>query len=536
LRGPLGPTVVRLWNGKANYTTVEDIRYLLHHRWIERLWTYQEILLAANPVIVCGNAQISWDRFATSVIFLNSTITSLGRATRSWKRVALTRRQIMDAQSLSSRTRGPSFEVYAKFLRRLLIYRALLSLVVWPFLIPSMAILFLWLIKDLKYIANSNGWQAACVVPFLVWVIAIIDIARLVDSGQHMGSYLKEQVSVDDLIDGVYTREAKNPKDMAFGLWAVLERRSLSALPNVDYQKPKETIYVEFSRLLLQITGSPHLLLIAAMNNMKGQPSWAPDWTPNMKRECHWGDIEGLIRFNHGAEDLKRETKGTIFIPMVSERAISVRGRRHGVVIATFVFQRTQSSYQQAEFRKHILNLRLILQLSNIMTRASLFDGSTVTTLQFHRWQRFLHKHRSKEASVLLSLLRDAPPFGNTKVTSMGDSELFRIHVAVCNALAQDPKIFFKGSNPGTLTPANIGWCRRSVKDDDLIVHFPGVQIPLIVRPCSDGRIGVQIKSIAFTPSFTIRMVFQNQFRRMFSRMLLWNKAEEPELEEFHVY
>ncbi len=341
---------------------------------------------------------------------------------------------------------------------------------------------------------------------------------------------------MDDLIDGVYTREATNPKDMAFGLWAILERRSLSALPNVDYKKPKETIYVEFSRLLLQITGSPHLLLIAGMNNMKGQPSWAPDWTPNMKHGCRWGDIEDLISINDSAEDLKRKTEGTIFIPMVSERAISVRGRRHGVVIATFNFQRTQSSYQQAEFRKHILNLRLMLQLFRTVIIDSSFWGETVTTPQFRRWQRFLHKHRSKEASALLSLLWNEPPFGDTKVTSMGDSELFRTHIALCNAKAKDSKILFQGSNPGTLAPAGIGYCRRSVKDDDLTVHFPGVQIPLIVRPCSDGRTDVQIKSIAYTPRLMNRTGFQNQFRRMFSRMLLWDKSEEPELEEFHVY
>jgi hypothetical protein len=72
----------------------------------------------------------------------------------------------------------------------------------------------------------------------------------------------------------------------------------------VDYEDSQETIYVAFSRVLLQITASPTLLLVAGMNNMEGQPSWVPDWTPKTQRDCDWGDIEELIRENKDAHDL----------------------------------------------------------------------------------------------------------------------------------------------------------------------------------------------------------------------------------------
>jgi hypothetical protein len=62
-----------------------------------------------------------------------------------------------------------------------------------------------------------------------------------------MGHYDRgHQITVDDLIDGIDTREATRSEDMAFGLWAILQRRTRLALPQVDYEESKETIYVAF--------------------------------------------------------------------------------------------------------------------------------------------------------------------------------------------------------------------------------------------------------------------------------------------------
>lgn len=35
-------------------TTYQDLENLLNRAWIQRVWTYQEILLANNPIVVCG--------------------------------------------------------------------------------------------------------------------------------------------------------------------------------------------------------------------------------------------------------------------------------------------------------------------------------------------------------------------------------------------------------------------------------------------------------------------------------------------------
>jgi hypothetical protein len=323
---------------------------------------------------------------------------------------------------------------------------------------------------------------------------------------------------------------------MAFGLWAILQLRTRLALPEVDYGESKETIYLTFSRALVQITASPTLLLVAAMNSMKEQPSWVPDWTPKRHRDCDWGDIEELIRQNLGADELKRKQMDTVSISMVDQHAVSVWGRRHGVVVATFVFQKTQSSYQQAEFHKHVYNLGLMIKICGAL---GIFWGGfrkigleTIATDRCDRWSWFLlHNYRS-EASALLGLLRNTPCHMSSEYSATERSEILETHITVCNILARDRKILFQGLYLESHITPIMGWCRRSVKDGDLILRYPGVQIPLIIRPYPDVGNRVQIKSIAHTPDlFDHELLFGCPYRES-----QFDARNTTELEEFHVH
>lgn len=48
-------------------TTMDDIDVLLRNEWVERVWTYQELLLSRKPILVYGNHHLDWDTFAISV-------------------------------------------------------------------------------------------------------------------------------------------------------------------------------------------------------------------------------------------------------------------------------------------------------------------------------------------------------------------------------------------------------------------------------------------------------------------------------------
>lgn len=75
----------------------DDLDQLLSRSWITRIWTYQEIMLSTNPIVVCGDQQVPWSTFASSIIFVDyNKLDHLPLASKlsTWKKVALIRDHI----------------------------------------------------------------------------------------------------------------------------------------------------------------------------------------------------------------------------------------------------------------------------------------------------------------------------------------------------------------------------------------------------------------------------------------------------------
>jgi hypothetical protein len=49
---------------------VDDLNALLDVTWLQRVWTYQELVLASNPIVVCGDDHISWFLLTSNLVFL----------------------------------------------------------------------------------------------------------------------------------------------------------------------------------------------------------------------------------------------------------------------------------------------------------------------------------------------------------------------------------------------------------------------------------------------------------------------------------
>jgi hypothetical protein len=150
---------------------------------------------------------------------------------------------------------------------------------------------------------------------------------------------------LDDLIDGVYSREAGDGKDMAFGVWAILQRHARFPLPAPDYDQSREEIYTTFSRLLVRIKGTSYLLLLAALKHVEGQPSWVPDWAAGDSHDWRgWGNAEIISRKTQISDYMfpASETARTVSLLHDSRgMGLSIRGRRLDTVIACSTFQPT---------------------------------------------------------------------------------------------------------------------------------------------------------------------------------------------------
>jgi hypothetical protein len=103
---------------------------------------------------------------------------------------------------------------------------------------------------------------------------AIIPIERLEDES-------------DDLVHGICTRTASNPKDMAFGFRSVLSKLLNTKLSAPDYTRGKGDIYKELVTHVLDSTGSLQFLIPASLQRLpphEAQPSRVPDWSAEFPR------------------------------------------------------------------------------------------------------------------------------------------------------------------------------------------------------------------------------------------------------------
>lgn len=111
----------------------EDLIALLDNVWLTRMWTYQEILLASNPILVLGNTHLQWSILERAIIFLQYSGVCgrlqprLNRILETWTELVLSRDRLhaVEATSIDNSVRPRFSSPEGKDLQRtnLLRYR-----------------------------------------------------------------------------------------------------------------------------------------------------------------------------------------------------------------------------------------------------------------------------------------------------------------------------------------------------------------------------------------------------------------------------
>lgn len=115
--------------------SVRDLVSLLDNPWLYRVWTYQEVMLSENPVLVCGATMMPWWRFAISILYLRITETWSDRhdphgnptsklfcSLRDWRTLVMDRNELQNEGRLWGRACTTSIldlEAYNLFLSRI---------------------------------------------------------------------------------------------------------------------------------------------------------------------------------------------------------------------------------------------------------------------------------------------------------------------------------------------------------------------------------------------------------------------------------
>jgi len=87
----------------VQYVSGADLVYLFDRPWKDRLWTYQEILLASHPVIVCGTEHVQWSDFEWTLLYLRYSFKHFPRAFIAWEAIVFDRGQLQSVNQPAER-------------------------------------------------------------------------------------------------------------------------------------------------------------------------------------------------------------------------------------------------------------------------------------------------------------------------------------------------------------------------------------------------------------------------------------------------
>ena len=490
--------------------------------WTKRLWTYQEILLASNPVVVCGDVHLSWSRLASSIIFLDFYYKKMF-ALKTWTRLVLARNRLFESDTGGS-THGTSSQLELTMSRT---YESFLSGL---HAIEHAAYFGTAFISGLSVPAIINFsllLGSSRVIGFLLAFSLItfsLSLLYILTSPPTLRSRSPLAMPEDDLVDGICSRRARDPKDKAFAVRAVLQRLLKRDLPSPDYQVSTEEIYTEMSVHLIQATESLDLLLPAALSSSPGQPSWVPDWSKELPD--FWKDHRPRDGYSSRAYwKWDPENSGVL----------SVQGRPLQTIVSCFKFQETSDVYLESEAAIHLQNLRTMQTFLHECKSKNQSVSDTLLILSIPGNWRSKLKGRD-----LLALGFEPPPL---EVLSVLNGELklpllwriltwarinrplhqrvLRPLIIICNTMARNGISLFVADDKyrSGLNVDGIG--NNNVRAGDKVILIPSMRYPLVIR--QDGN-----STRLISPAYARELLDEKRRNGRYG-------LDKRDLEEFHL-
>ncbi|KAG4439644.1 hypothetical protein IFR05_004893 [Cadophora sp. M221] len=264
-----------------NPLAMEDI---LKRDWFSRMWTIQELVMAKEPLVICGTKSVRWNDFF-------------------WTMIKVLRKQ-------DDKIRG----IFADAFNSIVTTQSF------------------WLYRYQKEFSQEGttrssptgtGWQ--CVWAFCRWyrrpfekfqdaLLVDIILARLLQGQRPFDSFLLIGVifsrmltyfitpqiptrapetlppweitvreKLPDVLNMLRSRRATVSVDKIFALHGVFEELNIP-LPAVDYTIEAQDVYLNFTVTVLGWLGNLEILVETGGPSLNGAPSWVPDWNKQHHR------------------------------------------------------------------------------------------------------------------------------------------------------------------------------------------------------------------------------------------------------------
>jgi len=474
---------------------------LISRDWFKRMWTIQELVMANEPLVVCGNKTIRWNYLTWGILearnlpenrrnkdfidTLNSVLTAQGfwlqMVTKSYWSESPVRKWV-PADSIT-------YYPWQQLLNFLQDYGSTLAK-------SQMALtIALVLFRLHRGVRPFDSWALA----LLICSCSVTMILTPSDISQERSTWeARLRSSLPSTLNRIRTRKARLPVDKVFALYGVFQELGIPLTPP-DYTKSMGEVYLAFTCQLIKWQGSLEILIEASGPGIPGIPSWVPDWSKRYHRVFKGdttaaGNSSPSFSILEDVQDSKDDnddnaghnprilTKGKVFdrvafcTPELQEQDEGQLGEsgvsdeasspfHHNVC----VLMQWLSLVQQPRFHANPSNDIIIETLVKIMHSETDFSSEDQKILHqnFRDWTTLVTADPPSAVSVD-STLRCARALEARE-------PIYRYHLDRCNAIA-DKRIFL------TTAEGRLGTGPMSMQTGDVVALLAGFSAPMILR------------------------------------------------------
>ncbi|SCV45633.1 uncharacterized protein FFB14_08767 [Fusarium fujikuroi] len=363
---------------------------LLNQTWLSRAWTFQEMTLASNPVLVCGRQHIPWLVMHQALTFIQHSATqalvdpvngvvsetqrrvhdgvSHSDSFKKWQALFDVWQTIPRHSRRSSYWHGSAKDsshsvhdgVQDLEIAKILGFKRFVRL--------SLGNYFGIVVLSMFALALATSFGVLAFASFSIAPLYFIRTLKKYFSDCAQGSKtrmyslichpgLQPQNYLVALAQAIRDRNSNWPHDRVYAIDSVL--RQLGAQPPTpDYQKPLGRVYRDTLVSLIEWNPTLITLLVDCGPRLPDAPSWVPDWSQNNKS---WVPDSYIY---HGVE--KRPWTNQVLAHSVSGNTLSVQAACLGMSCYCLTLERSEDSEPRSNKMttngKLLQNVRLLAE------------------------------------------------------------------------------------------------------------------------------------------------------------------------------
>lgn len=501
-----------------NYGRKANFDSILSRSWVLRAWTYQELLLATNPVIICGSKSISWDRFIRGLAAIQRWP---NKYRNNWSVVTIIpylickSMQQSDSQSLSPQDIFGWLNLHYQWLDIRLKNRKISRepyQIPRFFAIPAGPAAFVAMLVGISvYITRYSvpAWSKILVpiiflLVTLLWIVPFFLTAQSLEYCLKTGSTpTRTGMRAVGVLTALRTRQATQPEDRSFSLYGILGFKGAQLTPP-SITKPIDVIYLDLFEDLLR---HDPIYEFALLNSCYLQSTDGPSWVPNWRIvEKH--DWISKLYFYH----LKRfacapySTQGYFQISK-DRRTLDIYGiqPQGAKVVWTSnedIGDNRSSTEPESLLMKWIVKLsnearNPILETSFLEMIFEVLEGTLVDLSDqsmrerreaFHRWYTMASKTNPAQTDLIEALNEQSASHDTIRKTEITTDVLqSSSSSSYCHELFKSLTTIRALCLLETTTGRYMGTTRHSVQKGDILTLISGVEAPIVLRPTGSG-------------------------------------------------